>query len=282
MKSKTKRLFITGIAATAIFSSFAIQEVRVKAKQFLSLFRVDQVEMVKLTQKDIKEIENWVRENQEGTLSLKGIGELEISGTEEPQYYETHELAKEAGYLVPNVEQFEVEGVRVTPASTIIFTLNVEKANQLLTQLGSEYQFDALLDGHTFTITTYETIKTDYRKNEKRISYMQTKSPEVQVPEGVSIEELRNTLLSLPFLPEHVKEQLAGIHSIESTLPVPIVETEGSKVTEVQVGNRKGAIVEREDGVSAIWQDNGYIHVLISESKMERNELIQLMNLEWN
>ena len=278
MKTKTKRLLITGVTAAAIFSSFAIPQVRVEANEFLSLFRVNQLEMVKLTQSDISEIENWVRENKAGSLDLAGIGRLEMSETAgEPMFYETYQSAVEAGYSVPKLGEYEVEGVSVTPATTITFTLNVEKANQLLSQLGSERQFEAALDEQPFSVSTYDSIQTDYRLNEQHIRYMRTKSPEINVPDGISVAELKSTLLSLPFLPENVKTQLADIENIETTLPIPHVEREGSTMTEVRVGDAPGFVVESKEDSYMVWQDNGNIHVIFTQSKMSAEELIDLI-----
>ncbi|WP_453995821.1 DUF4367 domain-containing protein [Bacillus nitroreducens] len=277
MKSKTKRWIISGVAVTAIFSSLSIPQVQAGASHFLSLFRVNQIEMVKLTQSDIQEIENWLHENKEGSLDLKGVGKLNMSGiTDGPTYFETSESAKEAGYHVPTLEEYEAEGVNVIPASTITFTLHVEKANQLLTQLGSKHQFEASLNEKPFSVTTYDTIKTDFVKEGNYLSYMQTKSPEINVPNGVSVAELKATLLSLPFLPENVKTQFAGIDHIENTLPIPVVETEGTKIREIRLGKAQGIVVEREQESSIVWQENGNFHVLVSHGKMTADELIQL------
>jgi len=277
LKTKTKRYLISGVAAAAIVSSFAIPQVQVGASEFLSIFRVNQFEMVKLTQSDIEDIEKWVSNNKEGSLDLKGIGKLEMSETSgEPLYFETYKSAKEAGYQVPTLGQYDVEEVKVTSASTITFTLHVEKANQLLTQLGSEHQFEASLDQKPFSVSIFEAIKTDYNGKNQRISYMQTKSPEINVPEGVSVGELRDTLLSLPFLPENVKTQLAGIDNFETTLPIPYVETEGSKMSEVRVGDAQGFVIENEQEASIVWHENGDIHMIHTEEKMGADELIQL------
>lgn len=277
LKTKTKRLLISGVAAAAIFSSFAIPQVQVGASQFLSLFRVDQFEMVKLTQNDISDIENWVSENKAGTLELKGIGKLEMSeATGEPKHFETYQSADEAGYLVPELAQFDVEGVSVTPASTITFTLNVEKTNQLLTQLGSEHQFEASLDEKPFSVSTFEAVKTDYQLKDQHISYMRTRSPEVKVPEGVSVEKLRATLLSLPFIPENVKTQLAGIDNFETTLPIPYIEAEGAMTSEVRVGEAQGFVVENDQESVMVWQKNGEIHMIVSETKMGADQLTKL------
>ncbi len=277
MKTKTKRLLISGVAAAAIFSSLVIPQVQAGASQFLSLFRVDQLEMVKLTQSDISEIENWIHENQEGALDLKGIGKLEKSkAIGEPIYFETAESAESAGYPVPRIAEFDVIGVHVTPASNLTFTLNVEKANQLLTQLGSEHQFEASLDGKSFSVSTFEAMKTDYKLKDQRISYTRTKSPEINVPEGVSVEQLRATLISLPFIPENVKTQLASIDKLETTLPIPIVETEGSQVSEVGVDGAQGFVVESEQESLIVWQENGEIHIIVFEGVMSPDELTQL------
>ena len=277
MKTKTKRFLISGVAAAAIVGSFAIPQVQVGASQFLSLFRVDQFEMVTLTQSDLQEIENWMSENQEGALDLKGIGKMERSETSgEPKHFETYQAAVDAGYNVPTLGDFDPVEVTVTPASTITFTLNVEKANQLLTQLGSDHHFEASLDGKPFSVTTFEGIHTAYNMNDQHITYMRTKSPEIKVPEGVSVGELRTTLLSLPFIPENVKTQLAGIENFETTLPIPFVETEGSKVSEVTVGGAQGFVVESEQGSALVWNENGNIHMIGSEGKMSPEELTQL------
>jgi phage-related protein len=277
LKTKTKRLVISGVAAAAIYSSFAIPQVQVKASEFLSLFRVDQFEMVKLTQSDVREIEKFVSENKAGTLDLKGIGKLEMSETPgESKSFDTFELAEEAGYSVPELVKYDVEEVRVIPANTITFTLNVDKANQLLTQLGSDQQFEALLDEKPFSVSTFEAIQTDYKLNNQYITYMRTKSPEIKVPEGASIKKLRATLLSLPFLPKNVKAQLAGIENFGTTLPIPLVKTEGAKVSEIRVDKAKGFVIENEQESTVVWQKNGEIHLLISEGKMGTGELAQL------
>jgi hypothetical protein len=277
LKTKTKRWLASGAVAAALLSSLAHPQVRVEANQFLSLFRVDQFEVVTLTPNDISEIENWVSENKDGTLDLKGIGQLEMSETAgEPQFFGTKEQAEEAGYLVPGLGDMDIEGVNVVPASTITFTLDVEKANQLLTQLGSDQQFEAQLDGKPFTVSTFEAVHTDYMMEERTVSYMHTQSPEINVPEGVSIEQLKATLLSLPFLPENVKAQLAGIDNIESTLPIPYAATEGSEMTEVSVGNAQGVAVESDEHSYIVWQENGDIHTIFADGRLGTDELLGL------
>lgn len=277
LKTKTKRLLLSGAAAAALISTLAFPQVRGEAEQFLSLFRVNEFEVVTLTQNDLREIEDWVNENGDGSLDLKGIGKMDMSkAAEEAAHFDTAQSAAAAGYSVPDFGAYGVEGIEVVPASTMTFTLDVEKANQMLSQLGSDQQFESLLDGKPFTVSTFEAVRTDYSMDGQHVSYMHTKSPEINVPDGASIEQLRATLLSLPFLPENVKTQLAGIENIESTLPIPYAATEDSEMTEVMVGEAEGFAVESNEHSYLVWQENGEIHTIFAEGKMAADALLDL------
>ncbi|WP_088007114.1 anti-sigma factor family protein [Indiicoccus explosivorum] len=277
LQTKTKRLIASGVAAAAIVSSFAIPQVQVGASQFLSLFRVDQFEMVQLTQNDLEDIEQWVSENEAGELDLKGIGKLERTGASgEPQQFQTAEEAAAAGYSVPQLEGFETAGVHVLPAQTITFTLNIEKANQLLAQLGSDEQFNPLLDGKPFSVAVPDAVSVNYVTDGQPITYVKTESPEITVPEGVSVAELRDTLLSLPFIPENVKTQLAGITDFETTLPVPQVNSEEADVNEISVGGAEGFNVESDGESFVVWQADSNIHMVVSEDGMGLQDLIRV------
>ncbi|AQQ53316.1 anti-sigma factor family protein [Planococcus lenghuensis] len=277
MSSTVKKVLVSGVAAAAIFSSFAIPQVQVGASQFLSLFRVDQFEMVQLTQNDLSEIENWVSENEAGEIDLKGIGKLERTGASgEPKQFDSAEAAAAAGYSVPQLDNYSVAGVHVIPASTITFTLDIEKANQLLGQLGSDEEFPAALDGQPFSVAVFDAVTANYAAAGQPITYIRTKSPEINVPEGVSIAELRDTLLSLPFIPENVKTQLAGITDIESTLPIPAVTTDEAQVSEVSVNGAEGFTVNSDHETSVVWNGDGQIHMIVSENGTSTEELIAL------
>ncbi|WP_211653405.1 zf-HC2 domain-containing protein [Planococcus alpniumensis] len=277
LKTKTKRFIVSGVAAAAIFSSLAIPQVQVGANQFLSLFRVDQFEMVQLTQEDLEQVESWVSEHKAGEIDLKGLGKLERSVVDgELQQFQTIESAEQAGYAVPSFGEFGLSVIDVMPAQTMTFTLDVEKANQLLTQLEADEQFETVLDGKPFSVSIAETVKADYLSNGQYISYVRTESPEISVPEGTSIDQLRDTLLSLPFLPDNVKTQLANISDFETTLPVPVVDTEEAKVSEVEVNGAEGFTFVGTDESSIVWKQGEQLQMIMAETKMTEQQLMEL------
>ncbi|MYL35335.1 hypothetical protein GLW08_03320 [Pontibacillus yanchengensis] len=283
MKKATKRWIMTGTAAATILGSLAIPQVQVAADNFLSIFRVNQVEMVKMTENDLREVERWVSRQEEGTMSLNGLGEIEVSNSNEHQSFDDGNEANQAGYNVPAISGYDIEHVSVEPTSKITFNLNVEKANALLTQIGAESTFDQNLDGKPFSVKVQDTISVHYESDGNSVSYTSIGTPEISVPKGASVNELRDTMLALPFIPENVKQQLESIDNLEHTLPIPYVQRNGSKSEEVSINGMKGYAVEEQGNTFLVWQSNEQIHMLESyahdgENVTSKGQLVDMAN----
>ncbi|KGP92364.1 hypothetical protein N780_00990 [Pontibacillus chungwhensis BH030062] len=295
LTTKTKRFIASGVAAATIFGSLAFPQVQVAADQFLSMFRVNQVEMVKLTQEDMNEVDRWLSREEEGTYELKGLGEIGISErtTDFNSYSEQSRFnrvqdAEEAGYQVPEIDSLMFESLNIDPGYTMSFNLDVTKANNLLTQFGVEQQFDEALDGKTFSLQVGESNNFDFKRGENQINYSKIDAPTFTVPEGTSVEELKNNLLELPFVPYNVKRQIQQIQSIEETLPLPYIENEGEKVEELTIAGNKGYMMSSDQVATIMWQEGEHIHVVdsytvhgqkgIEKSRLTDQELKSIAN----
>ncbi|GGD11297.1 zf-HC2 domain-containing protein [Pontibacillus salipaludis] len=278
LTTKTKRFIASGMAAATIFGSLAFPQVQVAADQFLSMFRVNQVEMVKLTQEDMNEVDQWLSREEEGTYELKGLGEIGISDrttdfnsySEQSRFNRVQE-AEEAGYDVPEIDSFTFESLNIDPGYKMSFNLDVTKANNLLTQFGVERQFDQALDGKTFSLQVGESRNFDFRKEEKQVSYSKVDAPTFAVPKGTSVEELKDTLLELPFVPYNVKRQIQQIQSIEETLPLPYIEHEDEELEELNIAGNKGYLMNSDSGATIMWQEGEYIHIVDSYTVHGKN-----------
>lgn len=295
LTTKTKRFIASGVAAATIFGSLAFPQVQVAADQFLSMFRVNQVEMVKLTQEDMNEVDQWLSREEEGTFELKGLGEIGISDrttdfnsySEQSRFNRVKE-AEESGYDVPEINSFTFESLNIDPGYKMSFNLDVKKANNLLTQFGVERQFDQALDGKTFSLQVGESRNFDFRKEEKQVSYSKVDAPTFAVPKGTSVEELKDTLLELPFVPYNVKRQIQQIQSIEETLPLPYIEHEDEELEELNIAGNKGYLMSSDSGATIMWQEGEYIHIVdsytvqghngIEKSRLTNQELISIAN----
>lgn len=292
MKKPYKK-WITGTAAAAVLlGSLAIPQVQAAANSFLSIFRVEQVEMVKLTQSDLQEIENWLSNGEDGMKEIKGIGKVWVedkASNQESQHFRTAEEAQKAGYQVPSIpENYRFEDVNISPAFTIHAQLDTDKANALLKQVKAETRFDENLNNKPFSIKVPDTKHYQFtsetseaERSSAQIFYTVTGTPEIQVPESVDLNEVRQTVLSLPFIPQNVKQQLAGIEDWQRTLPIPYVADDKNKVREIMVQGVKGFAYETEHQTFLVWQKDGKIHHLVaydSKTKENTDALIALAN----
>jgi len=297
MMKKSYKKWMTGTAAAAVLiGALTIPQVQAAASNFLSIFRIDQVEMVKLTQSDLQEIENWMNAAPNGVKEIKGIGKIwvdEQTRQHGSRYFETAKEAQEAGYALPSAPQgYHISTVNVSPKFTLHAQLDTEKANALLKQVKADARFDEKLNNKPFALTVPQTMQFEFIAADKQeakrtvhpsgeLHYTIIGAPEIKVPEDVDLNKLRSTVLSLPFIPQNVKQQLAGIENWERTLPIPYVTDDKHRTHEVTVQGVKGFAYETEHQTFLIWQKDGKIHSLTAyDSKNEKHTdaLISLAN----
>ncbi|MFD3449414.1 anti-sigma factor family protein [Microbacteriaceae bacterium 4G12] len=288
MKKSSKRWVVATAAAAVVCVSLTIPQVRVGASNFLSVFRVNDVQLVKLTESDMQDIRIWLSGTEDGTKSLKGIGKIEVkdSDNKKDTHFNSEQQAKDAGYAVPKVPSgYVVESVHVSPSFTMQFELNTEQANKLLKQIQSSVQFDNALNGKKFSIMVPESTSTHITGDKKQafgnFSYNVIDAPQISVPEGVDVKKLQKTVLELPIIPENVKTQLAGIQDWTKTLPIPYMAKD-AKSSETQVQGVKAALYEEERDSVLVWEKEGKLHMLQEYGKPGTNKntsnLIKLAN----
>ncbi|SDY13449.1 anti-sigma factor [Thermoactinomyces sp. DSM 45892] len=266
MKKNTKR-WISGVAAAAVvIGGFSIPQVQAAASELLSAFRVDKVELVKLTEKDLQQMEAFLQNKELGNLDLKGMGKIWTEGEKKKdrhREYDTYEQAvKKEDSLPKKPEGYTVSNINVTDPMKVNFQLNTEKVNKVLKQLDGKVDLENKLNGKTFSIEVPKTTMLTLRNTNHDFHYMVASTPQLKVDKDVDVAKLRDSILSLPFIPTELKRQLMAIQDWQSTLPIPVVEGMG-KVSEVQVNGVKGTMMEEEDGAAVLlWQRDGKIHTL--------------------
>lgn len=272
MKKSTKQ-WVTGASAAAVLVvSLSFPQVQAAANDLLSIFRMDKVEFVKVTQEDLQEVESWLSSGQAGEMELKGIGKLWIdeSGQEGERYrsYNTREAAEKAGVKLPDLpKEMKLDGVDVSASHTIHLEIDAEKANKLLSQLKMDARFDEKLSGKRFSLEIPEMHNFRLLSGEEFIQYGVIDAPELKAPEGVDLAQLRETLLALPFIPDQVKKQMLSVDDWQHTLPLPYMAEEGSKMREVKVHGQDALLMTYEYGSTLVWQQDGAIHTLESLEK---------------
>ncbi|MDQ0416021.1 hypothetical protein J2Z48_000179 [Croceifilum oryzae] len=266
MKRNTKR-WISGVAAAVVvIGGFSIPQVQASASELLSVFRVDKVELVKLTEKDLEQMQAFLQNKELGNLDLKGMGKIWTEGEQKKdrhRQYDTYEQAvKKEDSLPKKPEGYTVSGINVTDPMKVNFQLNTERVNKVLKQLGAKVDLESKLNGKTFSVEIPKTTMLTLRETNYDFHYMVASTPKLTVDKDVDVAKLRDSILSLPFIPTDLKRQMMAIQDWQSTLPIPVVEGMG-KVSEVQVNGAKGVMMKEEDGAAVLlWQKDGKIHTL--------------------
>lgn len=285
MKKRTKQ-WMTGVSAAAVVAvSLSFPQVQAAASDLLSIFRVSKVEFVKLTQEDLQQAESWISSAQAGELELEGIGKIWLERADQSGqrsvWYDSVEEAQQAGVKLPELPaDLKVGGVDVSSAFTLHLELDVEQANRLFAQLQMEERFDEKLNGERFSLFVPEMLNLNLREGDTHYSYSVVDAIRLEAPKGVDLEQLRQTLLALPFIPEHVKKQMLSIDNWEHTLPMPYVESEDRQVKEVKVNGEKGLLMSEEYRAQLIWQQNGTLHFLDGDKRDEAKLLALAQKLQ--
>jgi hypothetical protein len=232
------------LAVAMVAMAFTLPPVRAVAREFLDLFRVQRFAAVPV---DTERLERL----QQGGVDLKALVGDQVEVLEEPQEpeaVETLELASSlAGVDVrqpaapPSRTSFV--GFAVTRPGAFRIHLDVEKVRSLAETLGVEdpHVPDAW-DGATMEVHAPPAVVMRYERDESEFVLMQSRGPEVALPDGVDLAELGALGLQMAGMSAEEARLFAARIDWRSTLLVPI-PAEGGNFREVEVQGRKGLLV---------------------------------------
>jgi hypothetical protein len=321
--SPRRGLRIAIVAAAVIGAlavSLAFAPVRTFAGQVLSIFRVQKIATVSITADDIEKIGKSL-ENGDAHISLQELGDVWVDG--KPGFGSTEPTlttlsAAQAAVDFPIKVPTGVEGtqsVLLQPGATIKFKLNIDKVNELLRYYGAEKLFSKSLDGKEFAIKVPPTVYLTYGPdklgfaqsgnvemmseeanaslepdpNSQDAFIVQTRGPELVVPNGVNPLEIRDVLINLPFLPQSMRSQLAGVSDWQSTLLIPNI---AGSTREITVNGNPGVVIteprdpdmsdaEAADagmtGAAVMWHQDGVLRAVGSKSSAESLKIAESM-----
>lgn len=269
VRAKYKAVLVP-LAITAILAiSFGFTPVREAAADLLNIFRVQKVEVIKISPSDMAKLQG-LSGLYGGKVDIENFGKIETDGFRPPMMTQSLSEAQKAvdfKLKLPVVAEGDANPkFIISNGSTSSFTLDVEKANEMIKSLNGKVLLPVELDGKKFTVRTPVVVVANYpRDNLMPLSVMQARTPEFVFPEGVDPDVVRDALLDIPIIPENIKTQLKGIEDWKHTLPIPSVEGQ-TEAQEVTVNGAEGAFIiynyqhvpgegPATEG-TLLWQDN--------------------------
>jgi hypothetical protein len=271
---KTIALICAAILAVAIING---QTVNAAISKTLSIFRAQDLKGVTVTLDDIQQIQSKLSSGQ-GEINLEKMGNIKVQGGQKKvSSKEDVKNVTDVKVAFPSVLDGVVPSVNVVEPTAIEFTLNVENVNEIMKSYGATKLLPANIDGKTFKIDFASQVTMNYSINNKPITIMETKSPEITVPDDVDIDAVYDAVVEMPIIPQRLQSQLKSMKDWKSTLYIPVIESE---MTEVNINGAKGYMSKdygnsEENSESAvIWYDKGIIYVV--SGQVDSEELLKI------
>jgi hypothetical protein len=274
--------------------SLTLAPMRSFAGQVLSIFRVQNIATVSISQSDLESMSRAL-DKGDSHVSLDQLGDVWVDGkpgfgTQEPTPTTLAQAQSMVDFPIRLPQGVGgTQKVLAQPGYTVQFKLHVDKVNELLRYYGADKLFSESVDGKTFEVKMPPVIYVAYGKDKLQFTgpsddpmdggpgvsgpdpysqdvfIVQTRGPELVVPEGVNPLELRDVLLGLPFVPDSIRTQLAGVEDWQNTLLVPNFSGSTQQITvagspgvlitipgdpsDPQSGPVPAAVMWRQDGV---------------------------------
>lgn len=268
---------LTAAAATVMALAIALSfgPVRATASRFLSIFRVSRFETVNVSPADLNRVEQALRDGS-GSVDVGNLGKLEVHSNGRSGMISVEQAKQAVDFQVrlpsagPN--GYELQGVSSQAGGTVSLTLDVNKANQALKSIGATTMLPADLDGQTFSVRMPVVIDAQYgsaSSTSDAIHFLQARSPELDVPGNSTPNAVKDAVLSLPFVPDSVKKQVASIGDWQHTFLVPNIQ---GSTQEVTVDGSQGVYMtapaqlqgQMPDVKNAlVWEKNGVVYAIM-------------------
>ncbi|APC08077.1 anti-sigma factor family protein [Neomoorella thermoacetica] len=229
------------VLALAVFLSWAPG--RSLAAQFLNIFRMEKIQVVKITPEDMAQLDKLFN-GQGGEVDIRNFGRVEVQKPDKAELkvkqVEPDQMAALSGLqldLPTTLAGRTRAAIHIEQSPTITFTPDVEKLNSYLQKHGGVL-LPAELAGKSFTLRIPPLVIADYGQPGKGFTLYAARDLTIDAPQGVDLVALREALLNLPFLPDNLRRQLAAINDWQHTLPIP--QTQGMAAREITVNGNQG------------------------------------------
>jgi hypothetical protein len=274
------------IAAVLLFAlSMLTSPMQSLASQFLTIFRVQDFQPITISTN---------AQGMYGVPDLTMFGDMSPSAHPDfhPEVVADLATASAAvGFPLKTPAQLpaglasQPSRIAVTPAQTVTFTFRSAKARAYLDSIDQQsFSLPEKFDGASIQVTVPATAMMTFARTGTAlpnsmpqgeaaqrqameammdsVTMVEARAPSVQA-DGVSFQELRDFLLSLPGLPAETAAQIRAIGDLSSTLPVPVPT--GASARKIQVNGSPGLIMAEQRNRLAggiLWQNGGIIYAV--------------------
>jgi len=267
---KYKKTAAIACVAAAVAICMTVQPVRGAISNALSIFRVQDVKGLKISLEDLESIERKLKRGEKD-IEIDNLVKINTTGGEEGKISvkEAKEI-KDFQVIFPQDIMAENQKIMAIEDMSMEFILDVENVNSAIKMVGGTKLFPDSIDGKPITVNIPKNLSILYELDEgKNVVVNQTKAPVIEVPEGVDVDAIYNSLVELPILPADLQNQLKSIKDWKSTIYIPVVERD---MKEIKINGKNAyAFSKGEKSSGVVWANDGVIYTVsgnIGEDKV--------------
>jgi hypothetical protein len=241
------------------------------AADWLPVFQAKKVTPVQVSSQDLAGVQQLA--GQLNTLTeLSAFGDVVAPPDLQPSTVpDAATAAARTGLTVPRVAKLPT-GVEGTPTyqvvgkQTLEFTFSAAKAAQAVKARGASLPpMPGGLDGTRLRIEGGPGVAEVWgqRSGVPTLVVVRAKAPTVAT-HGVSLEVVRDYLLSMPGISPQLAAQLRNVTGDGTTLPIP-VPSEVATSSQAEVGGVQATVIETRNtfGVAVVWVDGGELNFVL-------------------
>lgn len=273
LKTAIVSAVLVGLLAVSTFPP-----ARTIAGEFLQLFRAEKFEAIRIDPQAMADFDP----TQMGNFDFEPPDVSEADSIEDA-FKKTGLKVTEPGNLPPNIKR---NHLMASSGTTMSLKIDLPKFRRYLAdkKIAGINLPDSLNDT-TITAKVPPYVMMEYglpgSNGQPTLVVAQSGLPEVEVPQGVSFDKVREELLKLPFFPPNVRAQLSAIADWKSTLPIPYPGDDVSSEKVIVANSHDELYFESKYGEKVlIWMadDNAHGVVAPAKSSLSRADLFAIAN----
>jgi anti-sigma factor RsiW len=267
----TRRPIWTVLAVIALLAMvFTLTPARAWASDFLGLFRVEKVQVIAFNQDAVEETQTRMEVHQE---AFERIFQEDMQVTEH-QVPETVVSTEEAAGIIGFTPRLPADmsgaELRIQPGFDAIFTIDQPKLQELIDVMGAEFTLPEAANGQVVTMNVPDALTANADCSEdpdmvyRCLSLIQLRSPVVDAPDGMPVEEIGAAMFTFLGMPEDEAREMSQRIDWTTTLVIPVPSDGAVQVKDVNVDGVTGSLFLQpiRNGFVLVWVKDGILYGL--------------------
>jgi hypothetical protein len=218
-----KKRFVLLGAFALVACAIMLPPVRAAAVSALSIFRVADTKTITISVNDLREMLDYAQENdraaQQGGEACDMLSQLMEKAESDVRTLSGVRDFSAFPFSLPEALKEETPALYAVDSQARSVTLDTEKMNAGLLDLGAAELLDSGLNGTVITLNTPPAVMAEYAE----VVLAATQTVYIDAPDAV-MNSLRSSFLSIPALPDDLRAQLAAISPDTRDVYLPVIE----------------------------------------------------------